>query len=42
MDKYTVWPAVMDVVSHEHDIRGALGDTSGRDAESIAMRGRCC
>ena len=32
-----VWPPVMDVVSHEHDVRGALGDTSGRDAEFIAI-----
>ena len=27
----------MDVVSHEHDVRGALGDTSGRDDDIIRV-----
>jgi uncharacterized protein (TIGR03083 family) len=37
VDRYTVWPAVMDVVAHEHDVRGALGDVSGRDDEIIGV-----
>jgi uncharacterized protein (TIGR03083 family) len=32
-----IWPVVMDVVSHEHDVRAALGDASGRDDEFIAV-----
>jgi hypothetical protein len=28
-------PAVLDTVSHEHDIRGALGVAGGRDAPAI-------
>ncbi|MFN8050139.1 MAG: maleylpyruvate isomerase family mycothiol-dependent enzyme [Acidimicrobiales bacterium] len=27
----TVWPALIDVLSHEHDIRGALGSVDHRD-----------
>jgi len=30
-----MWPAAIDAVTHEHDLRGALGDTGGRDTESI-------
>jgi uncharacterized protein (TIGR03083 family) len=30
-----VWPAVLDVVSHEQDIRGALGQPGGRDCAAI-------
>ena len=30
-----VWPAVIDVVSHEHDIRGALGVPGARDSEAV-------
>jgi uncharacterized protein (TIGR03083 family) len=37
VDTYSVWPAVMDVVCHEHDVRGALGDAGGRDDEFIAI-----
>jgi uncharacterized protein (TIGR03083 family) len=37
VDTYTVWPAVMDVVCHEHDVRGAFGDAGGRDDEFIAL-----
>lgn len=32
---FNVWPAVLDVASHEHDIRGALGRPGGRDAEAV-------
>ena len=29
------WPAVLDVVSHEHDIRGAIGRPGGRDSTGV-------
>jgi uncharacterized protein (TIGR03083 family) len=34
-----VWPALMDVVSHEHDVRAALGDGGARDTEVISACG---
>lgn len=34
-----VWPALMDVVSHEHDVRAAIGDTGARDLEVISSCG---
>jgi uncharacterized protein (TIGR03083 family) len=32
-----VWPAVIDVTSHEHDIRGALGRPGARDSEAVTV-----
>jgi len=32
-----VWPAVLDVASHEHDIRGALGRPGARDADVVRI-----
>jgi uncharacterized protein (TIGR03083 family) len=32
---FDVWPAAIDVVSHEQDIRGALGRPGGRDIPSV-------
>ena len=32
-----VWPAVMDVASHEQDIRGALGIPGSRDNEVVRL-----
>jgi len=32
-----IWPAALDAVSHEHDIRGALGRPGARDDESVVM-----
>ena len=32
-----VWPALFDVISHEHDIRNALGDTGGRDVDTVLV-----
>lgn len=32
---FEVWPAVIDVASHEQDIRGALGRPGARDTEAI-------
>ena len=34
-----VWPALMDVVSHEHDVRAAVGDSGARDLEVISACG---
>ncbi len=33
--QFQVWPAVIDVVSHEHDIRGAVGRPGARDAAGV-------
>jgi uncharacterized protein (TIGR03083 family) len=30
-----VWPAVIDIASHEQDVRGALGKPGARDTEAI-------
>ena len=32
-----IWPAFMDVLSHEHDIRAALGDRSYRDHDDVDL-----
>ncbi len=32
---FEVWPAVIDVASHEQDIRGAVGQPGARDTEVI-------
>lgn len=32
-----VWPAVLDVATHEQDIRGALGRTGARDTEVVRV-----
>jgi uncharacterized protein (TIGR03083 family) len=32
---FEVWPAVIDVASHEQDIRGAVGRPGARDTEAI-------
>lgn len=32
-----VWPAVIDIVSHEQDIRGALGRRGARDTEAVRV-----
>lgn len=32
----TIWPAVMDALSHEHDVRAALGVPGGRDLPVIS------
>lgn len=34
---FGIWPAVLDVVAHEHDIRGALGRPGARDSEAVAL-----
>ena len=30
-----VWPGALDMLSHEHDVRGAIGHAGARDAEGI-------
>ena len=30
IDGFDVWPAVLDVATHEHDIRGAVGEPGAR------------
>lgn len=35
IDEHAIWPAVVDVVSHEHDIRGAVGRPGARDLPVI-------
>lgn len=32
-----MWPGLMDVLSHEHDIRGAIGTPAGRAAPEVVM-----
>ncbi len=32
-----LWPAFFDVLSHEHDIRGAIGDRSFRDDDDVLV-----
>jgi uncharacterized protein (TIGR03083 family) len=35
-----VWPAVMDVVAHEHDVRGATGQAGFRDDPDLVAMAR--
>jgi hypothetical protein len=30
-----VWPGFIDVLSHEHDVRGAIGDTGERESDEV-------
>jgi uncharacterized protein (TIGR03083 family) len=34
-----VWPGFLDVLAHEHDIRGAIGNTDGRDGDEMWAAG---
>ena len=34
---FEVWPAVIDIVSHEQDIRGAIGRPGARDTEAVRV-----
>jgi uncharacterized protein (TIGR03083 family) len=34
---FEVWPAVIDIVSHEQDIRGALSRPGGRDSAAVRL-----
>ena len=37
IDGFQVWPAVLDVASHEQDIRGAVGEAGARDSDVICI-----
>ncbi len=37
IDGFEVWPAVLDVATHEQDVRGALGATGARDADVVRL-----
>lgn len=37
LDARPVWPVVIDVGSHEHDIRAALRDGGGRDTDLVVI-----
>jgi uncharacterized protein (TIGR03083 family) len=37
IDAFDVWPAVLDVATHEHDIRGALRLPGGRETEVVRL-----
>ena len=37
IDAFTVWPAVLDVTTHEHDIRGAVGAPGARETEVVRL-----
>jgi uncharacterized protein (TIGR03083 family) len=34
-----VWPGFLDVLAHEHDIRGAIGNTEGREGDEMWAAG---
>lgn len=36
---FEIWPAFIDVLSHEHDLRAALGDRSFRDHDDVLAMG---
>jgi hypothetical protein len=37
IDGFDVWPAVLDVATHEQDIRGAIGVPGARDTEVVRL-----
>lgn len=37
VSEHSIWPAFFDVLSHEHDVHGALGTTGGRDGADVAL-----
>jgi uncharacterized protein (TIGR03083 family) len=37
LDTTPVWPFVFDATSHEHDIRGAVGDRDDRDSVGVVL-----
>jgi uncharacterized protein (TIGR03083 family) len=37
IDGFEVWPAVLDVATHEQDIRGALGAPGARDSDVVRL-----
>ena len=37
LDAFPIWPAFIDVVSHEHDLRAAVGDAGARDSGDVLL-----
>ncbi|MGH3435354.1 MAG: maleylpyruvate isomerase N-terminal domain-containing protein [Sciscionella sp.] len=37
LDAGSAWQIILDAGAHEHDLRGALGDTAARDTELVAF-----
>ena len=37
LDRQPIWPVVLDVGSHEHDVRAALGDRDARDVPLVTV-----
>ena len=37
IDAFGVWPAVLDVATHEHDIRGAVGAPGARGVDVVRL-----
>ena len=37
LEKVSVWPLVFDATSHEHDLRGVVGDTGARDSTGVTL-----
>ncbi len=37
IDGFEVWPAVLDVATHEQDVRGALGVPGARDSDAVRL-----
>ncbi len=37
VDAFEVWPAVLDVATHEHDIRGAISRPGSRDTVAVRL-----
>ena len=40
LSKAPVWPALMDVLAHEHDVRAAVGEPGARDIPEIGVCAR--
>lgn len=40
LSEVPVWPALMDVLSHEHDVRAAIGEPGARDIPEIGVCAR--
>jgi hypothetical protein len=37
LSAFEIWPAFLDVLSHEHDLRSAVGDRSFRDDDDVVL-----
>ena len=40
INEFRVWPGLIDAVTHEHDVRGALGQPADRDSEGVRASAR--